>query len=220
MIGFLQQTAPAAVETTTTTDSHATGHDAATMAIGTDGVATAHDAAASAAAAHAAPTGMPQLDVTTFANQIFWLVLTMLLLYWVLSRIALPRIGGVIADRQGAITGDLGAAEEFKRRARDAEAAYDKALAEARSEAQGIIAQNRAVMQRDLDAAIAHADAEISARTAESERRIGEIRARAVEDARTVAAEVTGELVTAFGGRAEPDAIAAAVDQGLRGASQ
>lgn len=220
MIGFLQQTAPVAVETTTTTESHATGHDAATAVIGTDGVATAHDAAAAAGAAHAAPTGLPQLDVTTFANQIFWLVLTMLLLYWVLSRIALPRIGGVIADRQGAITGDLGAAEEFKRRARDAEAAYDKALAEARAEAQGIVAQNRAAMQRELDAAIAHADAEISARAAESERRIGEIRARAVEDARAVAREVTGELVTAFGGRADAAAISTAVDERLKGTAQ
>lgn len=220
MIGFLQQTAPAAVETTIPAESHATGHDAATAVIGADGVATAHDAAAASAAAHAAPTGLPQLDVTTFANQIFWLVLTMLLLYWVLSRVALPRIGGVIADRQGAITGDLGAAEEFKRRARDAEAAYDKALAEARSEAQGIIAQNRAAMQGELDTAIAHADAEISARASESERRIGEIQARAIEDARTVAREVTGELVSAFGGRADPEAISSAVDQQLKGAAQ
>lgn len=218
MIGFLQQTAPAAVDTTT--ESHATGHDAATAVIGTDGIATAHDAAAAADAAHAAPTGLPQLDVTTFANQIFWLVLTMLLLYWVLSRIALPRIGGVIADRQGAITGDLGAAEEFKRRAREAEAAYDKALAEARTQAQGIVAENRAVMQRELDTAVAHADAEISARAAESEQRISEIRARAVEDARSVARDVTAELVTAFGGRAETGAIATAVDQRLKGTAQ
>ena len=220
MIGFLQQTAPVAVDTTIT-DSPATGHDAATVVVsGADGAVVAHDAAAASAAAHAAPTGMPQLDFSTFGNQIFWLVLKMLLLYWVLSRIALPRISGVIADRQGAISGDLGAAEEFKRRARDAEDAYDRALAEARHKAQGIVAENRAAMQADLEKAIAHADAEISARTAESERRIGEIRARAVDDARTVARDVTSELLTAFGGRAEADAVAAAVDQRLKGAVQ
>jgi len=199
MIGFLQQTAPEAVAITTTAEP------AVPVTVAT-------------APAPEAATGMPQLDFTTFANQIFWLVIAVGLIYWVLSRIALPRIAGVIADRQGAITGDLGAAEEFKRRARDAEAAYEKALAQARTEAQGIIAENRAAIQKDLDAAIAHADAEIAARTAESEARIGEIRARSLDDARNVARDATAELLRAFGGQAEPAAIDAAVDQRLKGA--
>ena len=194
MIGFLQQTAPA------------------TVSPGTPVVATPVVPAAPA-------TGMPQLDLTTFGNQIFWLVVALGLTYWLLSRVALPRIAGVIADRQGAITGDLGAAEEFKRRAREAEAAYDRALAEARAEANGIIAENRAAIQGDLDAAIAHADAEIAARTVESETRINEIKARSIDDARSVAREVTAQLVDTLGGTAEPAAIDAAVDQRLKGAA-
>ena len=122
-------------------------------------------------------TGLPQLDTATFANQIFWLIVTMLVLYWVVAKIALPRIGAVLSDRQGAVTGDLMAAEEFKLKAKEAEAAYDKALADARAEAGKIVAANRAEIQKELDAAIAHADAEISARAAESEKRIREIRA-------------------------------------------
>ena len=113
-------------------------------------------------------TGLPQLDTATFANQIFWLIVTMLVLYWVVAKVALPRIGAVLSDRQGAITGDLMAAEEFKLKAKEAEAAYDKALADARAEAGKIVAANRAEIQKELDAAIAHADAEISARAAES----------------------------------------------------
>ena len=56
--------------------------------------------------------GMPQLDGHDLGSQIFWLLVVLAVIYWVLSRIALPRIGGVISDRQGAITGDLMAAEE------------------------------------------------------------------------------------------------------------
>lgn len=104
--------------------------------------ATAHGADAAGHATESA--GLPQLDIGSFPNQIFWLVVTLVVLYWVLSKIALPRIAAVISDRQGAISGDLMAAEEFKRKAREAEAAYDKALADARSEAQKIIAANRA----------------------------------------------------------------------------
>lgn len=166
---------------------------------------------------HAA--GMPQLDPSSYANQIFWLLVTLAVIYWALSRIALPRIGAVIANRQGAVTGDLMAAEELKQKARDAEAAYDRALAEARAEAQKIVAANRAEIQAELDAAIAEADRRIGARAAESEARIGEIRASALDDARQVARDVTAELLASFGTDAKPAEIDAAVDDRLKGAA-
>ena len=56
------------------------------------------------AVAGAAKAGMPQLDFSTFSNQIFWLVITLVVIYFVLSRIALPRIGGALTDRAGTIT--------------------------------------------------------------------------------------------------------------------
>ena len=205
MISLLQQTAPGAAENI----------DAVT-------ITEAADAAAPTAVAEAAAAsgGLPQLDITTYGNMIFWLLVALAVLYWALSRIALPRIGGVLSDRQAAITGDLMSAEEFKRKAKDAEAAYDKALADARAEAQKIVAANRAEIQAELDAAIAHADAEIAARAVESEKRIGEIRASAIDDARTVAREVTEELVRVFGGKPDPAQINTAVDQRLKGGMQ
>lgn len=173
------------------------------------------------AAEHAGEAaGLPQLDIATFGNQIFWLVVTLVVLYLVLSRVALPRIAAVLSDRQGAVTGDLMAAEEFKQKAREAEAAYDKALADARTEAQAIVAQNRAEIQGQLDAAIARADAEIAARTAESEARIREIRASSDASARDVAQDVTAELVRAFGGTVDQGAVNAALDTRMKGAMQ
>src|SRR5690606_22415070 len=77
--------------------------------------------------------GMPQLDFTTFPNQIFWLVLTLIAIYLVLNRVALPRIGAILAERQGTITNDIAAAEDLRNKAKEAEAAYDKALADARA---------------------------------------------------------------------------------------
>jgi len=55
--------------------------------------------------------GMPQLDFSTFSNQIFWLVLTLVVIYFVLSRIALPRISGALVERADTITHDLAEAE-------------------------------------------------------------------------------------------------------------
>lgn len=217
MFSLLQQTAPVVVEETETVIITETAPDAAHGVV----VHGADAANAAAGAAHGASgAGMPQLDFTTFGNQIFWLLVVLAVIYWVLSRVALPRIGGVISDRQGAITGDLMAAEEFKHKAKEAEAAYDKALVDARAEANKIIAANKAEMQKELDAAIAHADAEIAARTGESEKRIGEIRASAIEDARAVARDVTETLVQTFGGQADASLVNAAVDQRLKGGLQ
>lgn len=186
-------------------------HDAAAMAGD-----VAHGAAE--AAGHAASNaGMPQLDLTSFPNQIFWLLVTLVVIYWVLSRIALPRISAVLADRSGTISGDLAAAEDYKLKAREAEAAYEKALADARAQAQKIVAEARAEIQKDLDAATAKADAEISARATESEARIAEIRAGAVEAVEAVAKDTAGELVAALGGQADAAAIAAAVGARVKG---
>ncbi|SDK98701.1 F-type H+-transporting ATPase subunit b [Paracoccus chinensis] len=167
--------------------------------------------------AAAESAGMPQLDFATFGNQIFWLLVALALIYFILSRVALPRIGRILGDRQGLMTADLAAAEDFKRKAREAEAAYEKALADARAEANKIVAANKAEIDAELKTAIARADAEIAARTQESERRIAEIRQSAASDARTVARDVAAELVRAFGGNAD-GAIDQAVDARIKGA--
>ncbi len=161
--------------------------------------------------------GMPQLDFATFPNQIFWLVLTLIAIYLILSRVALPRIGAVLAERQGTITNDIAKAEELKQQAVEAEEAYNRALAEARAEAQRIAAEARAEIQADLDAAIAKADAEISAKAAESEKAIAEIRAGALESVKEVAKDTAADIVSAMGGKADAAAVAAAVDARVKG---
>ena len=123
-----------------------------------------------------AAVGMPQLDFSTWPNQIFWLLVTLVVIYFVLSKIALPRIAAVLADRKSTITNDLAAAEELKQKAVTAEKAYQDALTSARTEAAKIVAQAKAEIQKDLDAATAKADVEIAAKTAESEKSIAEIR--------------------------------------------
>ena len=164
-----------------------------------------------------APPGMPQLDIGTFDNQVFWLLITLVVIYFVLSRVALPRIAAILAERQGTITNDIAAAEDLKTKAQDAEAAYDKALADARAEAQRISAETKATIQADLNVAIAKADAEIAARTAESEKAIAEIRAGAMEAVAEVAKDTAKEIVAVMGSKADQSAINAAVSARMKG---
>ena len=161
--------------------------------------------------------GMPQLDFSTFPNQIFWLLIALVVIYLVLSRIALPRISGVLAERSGTISNDLAAAEDLKLRATEAEAAYEKALADARTESNRIADQARAEAQADLDAALAEADTKIAAQTAEAEANIAEIRASATENVAIVAKDVAQALVAAMGTNADQATIDAAVDSWMKG---
>ncbi len=169
------------------------------------------------AAGEATQKGMPQLNFATWPNQIFWLVVALILIYLVLTKIAMPRIAAVLAERRGTIGNDLAAAEELKSKAKAAEAAYNLALEQARAEAAKIIAATKAAIQNDLNAAMADADAQISAKAAESEKRIAEIRAGAVEAVAEVARETAGALVSALGGQADAGAIEAAVTARLKG---
>ncbi|MEH6773772.1 MAG: F0F1 ATP synthase subunit B' [Cereibacter changlensis] len=161
--------------------------------------------------------GMPQLNMETWANQIFWLLVTLVAIYFLLTRIVLPRIGAVLAERRGTITNDLAAAEELKQKAVLAEKAYNEALARARTEAATIVAEAKAAIQKDLDVALAEADAEISARSAESEKRIAEIRAGALESVTEVARDTAQEIVAAFGGSTDASSVEAAVAARMKG---
>ncbi len=160
--------------------------------------------------------GMPQLDFSTWPNQVFWLAVTLVVLYLVLSRIALPRIGAVLAERSGTITNDLSAAEELKQKAVAAEKAYNDALAAARADANKIVADAKAAIQRDLDVATAKADADIEARTVESEKSIAVIRAGALESVAEVAKDTAREIVQALGGSVDAKTVSAAVTARLK----
>ncbi len=161
--------------------------------------------------------GMPQLCDAWFANQIFWLVVALVAIFLILTRVALPRIGAVLAERSGTISNDLAGAEDLNLQAKDAEAAYEKALADARTEAHRISGEAREAIRSDLDAAIAEADVRIAAKTADSEREIAEIRKGAAASVAEVARDVAAELILALGGKPDEATVAAAVDTRVKG---
>ena len=147
--------------------------------------------------AHGA-VGMPQLDPGIYPNLIFWLIVALGALYLILSRIALPRIGTVLLERNEAISNDLETAAALKRRAEEAEAAYEASLAKAREEARKISAANKAQIDKELSLVMAKADAEIAAKSAESAKRIAEIQVSATESVSEVARETAPAIVEAL----------------------
>lgn len=187
------------------------------MATETHGAEHAAQAVSACVDSYGSAIGMPQLCGEWIPNQIFWLVITLVVIFFVLSRIALPRIASVLAERQGTITNDIAAAEQLKRKAEEAEAAYEQALTDAKAEAQAIAQKTRDEIKSELDAALAKADEEIAAKAAESAKAIDEIRASAVDAVEEVAKDTAAAIVTALGGKADDAAIAAAVTNRVKG---
>lgn len=79
---------------------------------------------------------MPQLDPTWFASQLFWLAISFVMLYALLSCVILPRLQGVLHTRGQTLSSDLNAAKQMAAEADEAKQVYERALADARARAQ------------------------------------------------------------------------------------
>lgn len=137
---------------------------------------------------------MPQFDPTIIATKLFWLIVTFSFLYWMMSRIALPRIGDVLEERQTRISTDLEAAAKLKAESEAVVEAYEKALADARTKAQAVLAE----AQKDADAESAKRSAEfdqkINGMLTEAESRITAAKEAAQVQVRQIASDVTGAV--------------------------
>ncbi len=155
---------------------------------------------------------MPQLDVTTWPSQLFWLAITFLALYIVISRIAIPRTGGVIEKRKATISGDLAAAQKLKGETDGAIAAYEEALAQARAKAAAIGAEARAALNAEIDVERAKLDGALAAKIQDAEKKIAAAKGKAMADVAEVAADIAGGIVAELtGAKVTKAALAAAV---------
>jgi F-type H+-transporting ATPase subunit b len=150
----------------------------------------------------------PPLDHTTFVPQLVWLALTFGLLYLLLKRFALPRVGEVIEERRERIDRDLAKAEALKAETEQALATYERALGEARARASTIAKDVHAKLTAEVDAGRAKLDAEIAKQVAEAETRIAQDRARAMAGIGDIAGETAGAIVAKLIGKeASPDEV-------------
>lgn len=133
---------------------------------------------------------MPQFDPEWFASQLFWLIVTFTALYFVLSRVALPRIAQVLEERQDKVDDDLAKAERLKEEAEEVHQAYEQTLADARAEAQKALKETADQIAREQSAHHETLTAELQQKTREAEERIAAAKTEAIDELRTVAGEV------------------------------
>jgi F-type H+-transporting ATPase subunit b len=148
--------------------------------------------------------GMPQLDFSTplTTSQVYWGAAIFVVLYLLLARVGLPKVGAVIEQRAVHIAADLDAAKTQKAQADAAVAELTATIQRSRAAAQGEI--NQAVDQAKAAAAeqatALNARLETQLRAAETQ--INAARAAALGALHQVAAETASTVIARLTGAA------------------
>jgi|SoimicMinimDraft_13_1059741.scaffolds.fasta_scaffold00690_2 F-type H+-transporting ATPase subunit b len=159
----------------------------------------------------------PPFDSHTFASQLVWLAITFVLLYVILAKVALPRVGGIIAERQKRIDDDLAQANSFKTQSDGALAAYEKSLADARSRAQSIANDMREKQAAEAASTRKKLEDQLQAKLADAEKTIAGTKQKAMANVHGIATDATKAIVERLIGKAPADnAIDAAVADVLK----
>ena len=154
----------------------------------------------------------PPFNAETYASQLFWLALCFVFLLVMMSKVALPRIGRIIEEREGAIAGDLAEAERLRGESDAALQGYEKALADARTRAQAIATEMREKQAKEAEASRKALEDQLNAKQAEADKSIAATKTVAMGNIRSIAADTAKAIVERLIGKAPDDnAVQAAV---------
>ena len=144
------------------------------------------------------------LDAATFVPQLVWLALTFGLLYLLLKRFALPRVGEVIEERRERIQRDLEKAEKLKVETQQALASYEQALAEARAKGNAIAKGMREELSAEVDKQRVAVEARIAQKLADAEAQIAQSKAKAMASVNDIATDTAAAVVAKLLGKEVP----------------
>ena len=164
-----------------------------------------------------AKPAFPPFQKETFASQLIWLAVFFVGLYLLMSRVALPRVGGIIAARSSQIEGDLAEANRLKQETESAITAYEKTLADARANAQAIGAKKRDELMAEADKRRKILEDQLNRKLEDAEKTIATTKTAAMGNVRGIAIEAAAAIVERLIGQAPPEkALADAVTDALK----
>lgn len=161
--------------------------------------------------------GFPPFQSNTYASQLVWLAIAFVLLFVLMSKWALPRVGSAIENRQKRIDDDIAEAGKLKEQSDAAVAAYEKALADARANAQAIANETRDKQAAEAEARRKTLEDELNVKLTEAEKTIAATKQSAMGNVRGIAEDATRAIVERLIGKAPNDqAVTAAVADALK----
>ncbi|RYB04769.1 F0F1 ATP synthase subunit B' [Lichenibacterium ramalinae] len=180
-------------------------------------MAVAEQTLANASDLDTGSAAFPPFESSTYLSQIVWLVIVFGLLYWLMSRIALPRVGAILENRRSRIEGDLADAARMQEQATAASAAYDSKLAEAKTRAQALAQKTHEELLAADEARRHTLEGELNGKMAAAERQIAETKTRAMGNVEGIARDAAAAIVQHLTGKAaDPQAVDAALSSTAR----
>ncbi|HZP75365.1 MAG TPA: F0F1 ATP synthase subunit B [Pseudolabrys sp.] len=159
----------------------------------------------------------PPFDPHTFPSQLVWLAITFIILYVVMSKLAIPQVGSIIENRQKRIADDLAQAQKAKEQADAAIAAYEKALADARGRAQAIATEMRETQAAAADTTRKQLETQLNAKLADAEKAIVATKQAAMSNVAGIAKDAAAAIVERLIGSAPADQdVTSAVAEALK----
>jgi F-type H+-transporting ATPase subunit b len=159
----------------------------------------------------------PPFNKETFASQLVWFVIFFIILYVLIGRFAIPRIGGIIEARRGRIEGDLAEANRLKEQSDAALKSYEKSLADARARAQALAGETRDKLSAEADERRKALEGQLNLKLAEAEKTIATTKTAAMTNVRGIAVDTATAIVERLIGSAPSGpAVEAAVADALK----
>ncbi len=164
--------------------------------------------------------GIPQLEFSSFPNQIFWLVIFLVVIFIIVRSVALPRIGQIVSQREKRIQADLEDARKLNEKIEGLESSIADALAEAKRYSEGKASETRNEILEMQNQALAEAEVTVRSEVEAAEKRIEVIQEEALTNIREIANEAAVEIVNQIvPKRGILDEISGVVDAKIQGKS-
>ena len=143
----------------------------------------------------AAEAGMPQLDPTYWASQVFWLTLVFSAIYFLVAKIFVPKIKGNIDSRENQIRKDIDEANSLKEEADKKLIKYNNLIDEAKFEAKKILSEGRKKIFEEIELKKEQVEKDIQKETLGATKEIEKFKINSLNKANIISEEIVSDIV-------------------------
>ncbi len=142
---------------------------------------------------------MPQLDVSTFTSQIFWLLICFFSMMFIMSKFIIPKIADIMEQRQRKIDGYLNKASQFKQEAEATLKKYQDALAQATAKANKSLSDTKEEMNQLITQRQTELEASLQKKIKDGEKEINQEKEKALKEVKAISEKLSMEVIKKIG---------------------
>ena len=139
--------------------------------------------------------GMPQLDFSTFPNQIFWLVIFCVILFAIVKLFIIPRMEDIFANRRKIIDGNVAKAEEIRLRVGEIEKQIEEELRKAKAQCDDIMSTSGNNIKEQMSTALEDSKIATSQLIEEAEERLKTLRDGSETAIEKISEDLAAEII-------------------------